>query len=500
MVRQSHLYQTKNNIMKNIFLITLAIFTLLFTGCDKFEVSNENPDIALNIDRNPELLLTNIQRTTIRRAVSDAWSEGNLMAQYSARIVFTEFDLFAWGDQAGTWNTYFLSIRDAKVLEDIADRTSNNSYKAVSKILQAWMVQILTDVYGDIPYTEAGRANDGIFTPVYDAQEKIYDGLLAELKVANDLLSSSNLPRIKGDLLFSGDLTKWRKFANSLRLRVAMRLSEVKPSLASAVIAEMVNNPTQFPIMQSKADDAAIKFLASLPNAHPISQESVYRVGSYNEYRIAETVENLLRKFNDPRLEFWADPTAASVEAGNPQIAGMQNGIVDGPAYSYKGGDAFLSKFNINFFFFQPNANLGRMMLYSEVAFILAEAAQRGWINIDAKTQYESGVKAAFEHWNVQMPADYLTRNGVAYDGKLETIANQKYLTLFYTDYQGFFEFKRTKFPSTIKPGPDAFFPVYPSRFLYPSKEKALNAENYNAVIARQGVDEITTRLWWEKK
>ncbi len=486
--------------MKNIFLIILVAISLLLTSCDQFEVSNENPDIALNVDRNPELLLTNIQRNTIRRAVSDAWSEGNLMAQYGARIVFTEFDLFAWGDQAGTWNTYFLAIRDAKVLEDIAARTGNASYEGVAKILQVWMTQMLTDVYGDIPYTEAASANKGIFTPVYDPQEKIYNGLLSELKIANELLSGANLPRIKGDLLFNGDLTKWRKFANALRLRVAMRLSEVLPALASANIAEIANNPAQFPVMESKVDDAAVKFLASLPNAHPVSQESVYRVGSYNEYRISETLENILRKFDDPRLEFWADPTVASVEAGNPEIAGMQNGIVDGPAYSYKGGDAFLSKFNIDFFFFKPNENLGRMMIYSEVAFILAEAAQRGWITQDAKTLYETGIKAAFDHWNVTMPADYLTRTGVAYDGKLETIANQKYLALFYTDYQGFFEFKRTGFPSTIKPGPDAFFSNYPSRFLYPSKEKALNAENYNAVIARQGIDEITTKLWWERK
>ncbi len=485
--------------MKNILFIALAVVMTVFTSCDSFEVSNDNPDIALSINNNPELLLTNVERNAIRRSVGDAWSEGNLMAQYGARIVFTSFDLFDWGDQAGTWNQYYLRIRDAKILEQIAIENASPSYEAVSKILQSWMFHIMTDVWGDLPYTEASDAASGTYTPTYDAQEEVYNGLLAELKAANDLLAGNNLPNIKGDLLFNGDLTKWRKFANSLRLRVAMRLSNANPSLATAEIAEIYGNPNLYPVMESNIDNASLVFLPANPDAHPITEESVYRSGSFNEYRIAETLVEMLERFNDPRLEFWADPTANSVAIGEPEIEGMQNGIVDGPAYEYKGGDAYLSKFNINYFYLQPNANEGRLMQYSEVKFIFAEAAQRGWIGADAKAEYEAGVKASFDYWNVEMPTDYLTQAGAAYDNQLETIANQKYLALFYTDYQGFIEFKRTGFPSTIEPGPDAFYTTYPSRFEYPSKEQALNATSYNEAVSRQGADEITTKLWWEK-
>ena len=486
--------------MKNLIRIALIVLVVGLTSCEKFNVSNDNPDIALSIDNNPELLLTNVQRNTIRTAVGDAWSEGNLMAQYGARIVFTEFDLFNWGDQAGTWNTYYLAIRDAEVLESIAAKKDLKGYTAVSKILKAWMFQIMTDMWGDIPYTEAAKAaaEDPVYAPVYDSQESIYDNLLAELKSANDLLAAST-SGIKGDILFDGDLVKWRKFANSLRLRVALRLSEVKPATAQSVISEIYANPSQYPVMSSNADNAAVTFLSANPNAHPVTEESVYRVGSYNEYRISETFENVLREFDDPRLEFFADPTANSVETGMPRVSGMQNGIVDGPAYIYKGGDAFLSKFNINYFFFQPNANQGRMMVYSEVALILAEAAQRGWITASAKDLYEAGITANFDYWNVEMPADYFSRTGVAHDDRLETIIKQKYIALFYTDFQGFIEYRRTGFPSTIKPGPDAFYTNYPSRFEYPSQEGALNKENLNAAITRQGPDEITTRVWWEK-
>jgi len=485
--------------MKKLIVIALVGLASLFTACDNFDVSNDNPDIALNINNNPELLLTNIERNAVRQAVGDAWSEGNLMAQYGARIVFTSFDLFDWGDQAGTWNQYYLRIRDAKVLEQIAVESNNPSYEAVSKIMQAWMFSILTDMWGDIPYSEAAKANEEIYSPTYDSQEDVYNGIMDELAQANTLLAGNNLPNIKGDLLFNGDLEKWRKFANALRLRAALRLSEVNPNLAQSVIAEIYGNPTQYPVMASNEDNAAMVFLTANPDAHPITEESVYRVGSFNEYRIAETLVGILEDFNDPRLEFWADPTATSVAEGNPVIEGMQNGIVDGPAYEYKGGDAFLSKFNIEYFYLQPNANEGRLMQYAEVKFIFAEAAQRGWINADAQAEYEAGIQASFDYWNIDMPADYLTQAGVTYDNELETIINQKYLSLFYTDFQGFIEFKRTGFPASIQPGPDAFYATYPSRFEYPGKEQALNAESYNTAISRQGPDEITTPVWWER-
>ncbi len=483
--------------MKKIFLITTVLAMALWS-CDKFDVSNDNPDVALNINQNPELLLTNLQRRSIREAVGGSWSEGNLMGQYGARIVFTSFDLFDWGDQSGAWNNYYYTIRDAKELEKLANENGLKSYIAVSKIMQTWAYSILTDMWGDVPYAEVNQASVENYTPMYDTQEDIYTSMLAELAEANSILGGSDLTQIKGDLLFDGDLAMWRKFANSLRLRLALRLSEVAPSTASSVISGIYGNPTQNPVMESNDDNATLTFLAANPDAHPVTEESVYRVGSYNEYRISEHFVTLLDGLNDPRLEFFADPTANSVEQGSPEIVGMLNGVVDGPAYTYQGGDAFLSKFNIDYFYFQPNTNQARLMLYAEVQFILAEAAQRGWISGDAQTFYEEGITANFEYWGVDLPADYLTGAGVAFDNSLEIIMTQKYINLFYTDYQGFIEYKRTGFPATIAPGPDAFYDVYPSRFEYPSNEESLNNTNYTEAATRIGGDQITTKVWWE--
>ncbi len=487
--------------MKNyIIQIALVLAMTGFIACDKFDVENDNPDVATQINNNPELLLTNALRNSINRAVGDAWSEGNLMAQYGARIVFTEFDLFNWGTQSGTWETHYLAIRDLDELRQIGENTGNASYEAVAITMQSWLFQILTDMWGDVPYSEAVKATaeDPIFQPRYDPQAEIYAGLLSDLERANELLSDPSIPQIKGDIVFEGDLEKWRKFANSLRLRVAMRLSEVEAGTAQSVISQIVGDPTTYPIMESNIDNAVLQYLSANPSAHPITEESVYRVGSYNEYRISETMVSILREFNDPRLEFWADPTAASVADGNPMIDGMQNGIVDGPAYSYKGGDAYLSKFNIEYFYYQPNVNQGRLMMASEVAFILAEAAQRGWISEDAKEHYDRAVTENFHYWNVEMPAEYLESGSAAYDGTLEQLMQQKYLALFYTDYQGFFEFKRTGYPQEVTPGPDALYADYPSRFLYQSKEIALNKTNYDEAVSRQGADDIRTSVWWE--
>ncbi|RMG67546.1 MAG: SusD/RagB family nutrient-binding outer membrane lipoprotein [Bacteroidetes bacterium] len=487
--------------MKTYIKTLLLTFSALLvaTGCNEFAVENLNPDATLNISNNPELLLTGVIREPATRMVGAGWSEGNLMAQYGARFVFTSFDLFDWGAQSGHWNQLYLSARDAQELYTIASASGNKSYQGVALIMKSWMFQILTDLWGDVPYSEAlkGRADEPVFKPVYDAQADIYAGLIADLRMANELLSDPALSAIKGDILFEGDLNRWRSFGNSLLLRVYLRLSEVEPSLAAQGISEIYGNPNGFPVMIDNSDNAALTFLSQAPNAYPIAAVSGYRIGSFNEYRMSETVQTVLQNLDDPRISNWFAPTANSVTAGDPVYDGMRNGIVDGPAYIYKGGDAFLSKF-ADKFHFEPNAIQSVLMQYAEVEFIWAEAAQRGWISADAQSHYEAGIIASFAYWNTELPSDYLSRAGVAYDGSLKQIATQKWLALFNTDFQGFCEYKRTGFPSEIQPGPDAFLDVYPSRFLYPSAEQALNADNRQAAIDRQGPDAISTRVWWE--
>ncbi|NBC82847.1 MAG: SusD/RagB family nutrient-binding outer membrane lipoprotein [Bacteroidetes bacterium] len=487
----------------SIFILSLLLLT--FAACDKEEMfgdMNENPNAAKNIENNPELILTSLCKDPVNTFVNDAWSNGNLMAQYAARIVFTSFDQFSWGSNSGTWNLVYRATKDADNLYKNATASDNPSYAGVALIMKSWMFQILTDMWGDVPYSEANRAKSGITHPKYDTQQEIYQGIINDLDSANIFLSQSNLPAIKGDLIYEGDLEKWRKFGNSLMLRAYIRLSEIDATTAEAGINKIANAPSNYPVFTSNDDNATLSYLSSKPNTHPRAEASGYRVGSFNEYRMSETLGEVLADYNDPRQQQWFDPTAVSVESGSPEWSGMANGLVDGAAYVYKGGDAHLSKFRMDFFYFAPNLVEGLLMQYSEVEFILAEAAMNGWIGNDAKTHYENGVKASFDYWGVSMPSNYLKQSGVAYNDDLKTLMIQKWIALFYIDYQGFCEFKRHRdiLSDIIIPGDDALYATYPSRFEYPTDEQALNKESWEAALEQQGWsnDRILNKVWWE--
>ena len=501
--------------MKNILRIAALALVVFFSACDDFGDMNENPNAPSAISNNPELLLTGIQKDIVNRMVNDSWGEGNLMAQYVAKIVFTAFDQFEWGTNGGTWNTIYRSSREVQNLLAIAEETGNDSYKAVGLVMRAWMFQILTDMWGDVPYSEAlkGKTED-IFTPAYDKQQDIYVGILADLKEANNLLASSTAS-VKGDIILDGDLDKWRKLANSLKLRVLMRLTEVDGGSINLVseLKSVIENQSSNPLIIDNADNAVMTYTSSFPNVHPKSEASGHRIGSFDEYRMSETYELVLEAYNDPRQMALFAPTEVSITAGSPDYSGMINGMVDGSAYEYKGGPSNVSNVNPQKFYYSPNAAQALIMQASEVHFLIAEAAVR-YSEIaaiaDAQTYYEEGIALNFEYWGVDLPADYLTRTSsdaaysvpVAFDGTVETVITQKWIALFYTDYQGFFDYKRTGFPTVIQPGPDAQRDVYPSRFEYPGDEQSLNKENYDNAIANQTSGEYSfwTPVWWENK
>lgn len=475
----------------NIIIIGFAI-TLVNTSCTgNFEEINTNPNSPESVSNAPQLLLTTSQQRVASRMLNQAWGEGNLNAQYAAKIVFTEYDQYNWGSQSGIWNDFYTSAREAQTLEENA----SEGYAIVSKVLRAWIFQQLTDLYGDIPYSEALKAkSDKNYSPAYDSQQDIYAALIQELKDANDVLSNDIFP-IEGDVINNSDYDKWQKLTNGLLLRLYMRMSEVDPTTAQNGIVEIVNNPAKYPLMTSNADNSELVYGTTGTDAAPGTEESGRRVGSFDEYRMSETLEGVLKDLSDPRMERWFRPTANSVDAGSPEYSGMLNGLSDGIAYSYKGGSAFLSRFGESFFE-EPNTITSVIMSYTEQEFILAEAGQRGWI-ANGDVHYANGVQAAFEFWDVTMPADYLTRTNVQWDGTLTPIIKQKWLSLLMVGFEAFSDYRRTGLPAEITPGPDAVYNYVPYRFEYPTEEQALNATNYSAAVAAQGDDKITTKIWW---
>lgn len=491
---------------QRIFLLSsiVAILLGISTGCDNgFEEINTNPNVPNTVT--PNLLLPNIIRSAANEIVGTGWSIGNIVIQHTAKIQFVNEDRYLWGNINGPWNTAYSNLRELQNMYNIASSSVpvQKNYQGVALVLKSWQIALATDCYGDLPFSEAIQAKSGVTSPKYDTQEQIYATLLKDLETANDLLSPSNEP-IQGDILFNGNALRWKKMANSLRLRYLMRISNKKD--VKAEMQAIVSNPSKFPIFESNADNAALRYLPTVPNQFP---PYTYRSGSIDEFRLSKTMEDQLKAFNDPRITVFARPTVASVAAGNPTYSGIPNGLDDVSALIYNGGVQNLSRvgtaFYIDGFGIPTERDLsiaqGMFMSYAELQFILAEAAQKGMISGDAKTFYENGIKASFAFYSLPLPAGYLESNGVSYDAAkgLEQIGTQKWIALFFHGLEAWFDWRRTGLPA-LKPGVNNLNENrIPVRFIYPISEYTLNRPSVEAAVQRQGADNINTKVWWQK-
>lgn len=506
-------------------ILTALMLLLTVTACDKdFEAVNTNPNSPESVS--PALLLPTIIRSSVNEIAGKSWGIGNVVMQYTAKIQFTNEDRYNWGPEGNPYGTFYHALRDVNNIILLSGETGQNNYVGIAKVIKSYMYSFMTDAYGDLPYTEATDAKDGINYPKFDRQEVIYQGILADLEEANQLIGSTS-ETVEGDILFQGDLMKWRKFANSLRLRIHMRLSDrADPSAAMQAI---VSDPQANPLIQSNDDNAALQYLQDIPNQHDLYTT---RAGSFDEYRLSQNMENVLKDFNDPRLFVYAQPTTASGKGvlGDPQdYSGVPNGLADESAVEYspsgdptKGGSNYISRVGLLFAcsacsdLASPIGYQAILISYSEVQFILSEARERGFITVgEAETYYLNGIRASFNYYesrlrvanlhaiaDVTQPSpDYYLQPEVAYTGntseKLAKIGTQKWLSLFFTGMEAWYDWRRTGYPD-VSPGPAAFIPTIPVRFMYPTSVQALNKANYDMAIEAQGEDRITTRVWWD--
>ncbi len=479
--------------MKNNRLVILAAVVMVIGCTDDFEEINTNNNQPEEASSN--LILAEVISNSVGRVALEGWNGGNIVAQLTAKINFTGFDRYNWGSESGLWNGFYDDLPELEIILQTsrAEGSRNTSYEGIALVLKSWIFSMLTDNWGAVPYSEAIKGEtEGNFKPVYDSQEQIYNGILADLVTAEGLLAQGQ-PIVGGDLLYNGDVNKWRKLANSLRLRYLMRISnKVDVSSEMQSIVDVGN------IFESNDDNAVMVYPATTQvDSWPVSTS---RIGSFDEHRLSLTSESVLKAYNDNRLFTWFQPTDNPDDDPN-LITGMPNGLSEDNASNYNGGAKNVSRLNQPLFFDSPNSVRAALMQYAEVQFILAEAAQRGMITGDAKTYYENGVAASFEYWNTDqnIPA-YLSQPGVAYDGKLETIITQKWLASFLVGYEAWYDFRRTGLPSLIIPGPDNVNEdVVPVRFMYPDVEQSLNADNYQAAVAAMGGDDnINVKGWWE--
>lgn len=505
--------------MKNIILGILSV--LLFTSCTKnfreINTDRNNPTAVTS-----DLLLSGIISSTLNNQVGEAWSIGNLVVQYNAKIQFVNEDRYGWAELNSIWNNVYGNYRN---LQNIFTQVGSNTaspYYGVSLILKSWMFSLVADAYGDAPYSQAGKGKtDAAYQPVYDKQEDIYTGILADLKKANEVLATASGP-FSGDLIYGGGpsaIIKWRRLANSLRLRYLLRLSKQKSvsSEMQAILNDSINNP----IFTGNLDNAELKYLAAAPNQWPLYGT---RVGSFDEIRLSKTFSDRLTALNDSRIRVFGRPTQNSVTAGTPVIQGIPNGLSDVAALAFNGGPQNVSRVGYTFACLVcndpgqaapiPDAPRGLLMTYAELQFILAEARQRNFITTGtAATYYNQGIAANFSYWQsvvpaaynlqIAMPTGYMTQPAVELTGTnteiLSKIALQKWIALYFNGLEAWFDWKRTGLPEIV-PGPGNLNNnLVPVRFIYPISEQALNATNRAAAVQRQGADNINTRTWIAK-
>jgi hypothetical protein len=488
----------KMNVMKkiNIYVRMLLVPLMVVSCTGDFSEINTNPNTS--VAATPESLLAPAIHDVVIKNQDRAMRIGNeLMQVHVTTVDSREFHRYQIrpSESDYMWRNWYLQLTNIKDIYTNAEFTQQPAYKTfmgISLILETWVTSMVTDMFGNVPYSEANKGKEGEITPKFDRQEDIYEDLFKKLEAANELLSAgTNFPEdIKTlDPLYQGNALLWRKFGNSLYLRLLLRVSGKSSMDAGAIIKKIVEDlPANYPVFSSNTESAILKFTTTAPLT---SAFFTWRDLDFNgDKGYSDFFINNLNAWGDPRLSRWA--TLAS---------GVYIGIPSGWA---PGQTPELQSTLPTSLKSEPL--LGNIMNYAELQFILAEAALQGYISADPKTYYDQGVTNAITHWALEVPTGHLEKEEVMWnedgdiESKMERIHVQKYYTLFFTDFQQWYEFRRTGHP--VLPVGEGVLNdgVMPSRLTYPINVQALNSANYNDAVAAMGGDNINVKVWWDKE
>ena len=476
---------------KYITSVILSVTLLTSVSCKKdLEKINQNPNASQTAQ--PDYLLTAAIKTT----ADTYWGTANnmdaslLFVQYWAKIQYTDPDRYIYANTAfqELWTVgYSKSIVNLNQIITLADAQSNANYKGVALVFRSWVFQLLTDAYGDIPYSQAVSINQYL-TPAYDKQKDVYFALLEDLKNAQSSLNISG-PAIAGDAIYKGNIALWKKFANSLRLRIALRIADREPEKAKQVLADVQAEGSGY--ISSNSETAQLNYVAS-PNQNPISNLFDTR----DDYRISKTIVDELFALNDPRLPVYAAPTK---DATPKTYVGIPNGLLVGDASNL----GFTKTSKPGAYFTAPTAP-AVIISYAEVLFDRSEASARGLISGDASDLYKQAITASLKQYSISDAAigTYLAQPALQYDAAnfRKSIGDQKWLALFGQGLEAFAEWRRLDYPQLQPAVAGTLNGQLPLRFIYPGTEQSLNGASYKAAVANQGPDVLTTRLWFDIK
>ncbi|QJD97680.1 SusD/RagB family nutrient-binding outer membrane lipoprotein [Mucilaginibacter robiniae] len=518
-----------------IFLSTLIIAgACLGTSCKKnFETINQDPNHITPEIQDYNLLLS-ASEVYIGGTDYDTWRNGLIYGATMMQHLASTQDYWN-GDKytySAGYNSAFWDRQYPNGVADIQevinkykdDATKQNAYN-IARILRVFLFQQMTDLYGDVPYSEAGLGYISKVTyPKYDKQQDIYTSLHNELKAAATALSATATNTVNGtEMIYKGDVTLWKKFAYTEMLRLGMRLTKIDATTGKAWVQEAIAGG----VFTSNTDNAILKHEANTTDAaNAYGKVLVYQ--DPDASRVSKTFIDLLKNTSDPRLTYIATvatnpgvsygssgfdygDTTATKQVGMPNGYDELNGATDiSKALNWPGD---IKKYSIVNRYTYARVDAPTFLLtYAETKLLMSEAAYRGWISGDAATYYADGVTAAMQQMtqngaatgisNAQISA-YLTKNAYNAATALQQINTQYWIATFLDEYEAWSNYRRSGYPALTQVNyfGNVTNGTIPRRFTYPTSEQTINTTNYNDAVSRlSNGDKMTSRVWWDKQ
>ncbi len=478
--------------MRSVLAVSVLGLMVGLGACeDGLTEINQNPNAPEDVPVANVLMggIWDVTANAGNRGAFGQWTQlyhGENWAQHVAQPVYNDEDRYTprSGVVPVIWDEMYTALTDLKHVKTVAAADADDDMWAVAEIMTVYGFMILTDYYGDIPYTEALRLDEDIAFPAYTPQSEIYPDMISRLEAAGAKLDpGASVGWGWADPIYHGELQGWREFANSLRLRLAMRMSNTS---LSAQAAQEFQAAWGADIFDDVADAADVEWSSAQPAQNPL-YEGIVLAGRTGDFRLSSSLVTVLQDLNDPRLAVYAEPTVS-----DGVYRGLRNGSV--PAdYTFGERPGGASDFStIGSAFLQPTSP-STLMSYSEVLLLGAEAAERGWIGGGAADLYASGIEASMEELGIEPSAidAYLAQPEVAYTG-LDDIWLQKWLTLYMAGPEAFSELRRVGWLDLV-PAVGSTLPagMFPARLYYPPEEALYNQANY------PGDMPIELPIWW---
>lgn len=416
------------------------------------------------------------------------------------------------------WSNFYTAalMNNNELIKMTAEDEDDINKNAIAQITRVYLFHLITDLWGDVPYTDAlaGYTDARVLKPEYDRQEYIYTDMMEVLKEAVEKIDEEKVS-YSTDLLFDGDLLKWKKFANSLRLRLAIRSSNEQ------VVTELMSQ--QDMLISSNDDNAMFQYMSNMGDWSPFYGMYYQKPDNPTSLgKVSALLIDTMKYLEDPRIPVYAWPFEIG---GEKQYIGVYNLLKVDEIQAFKYGVGNTSYHGLHFVS-QPNTE-NPLITYSEVCFLKAEAALNGWgaNQADAEQFYNDGIRANMQLYNITDTDIDTYLNGYAKynataDDPLEQVITQKWISLYLNGFETFAEYRRTGYPQLRKPnveldlsGPrpkleswtwididDDPEIQFPQRLTYPEDEIDLNNDNYLDAVAQQGEDALTTKIWWIEK